>query len=113
MSEIFRRRPFPFDGNVFPQDLGAVVMKSVLDGRLPALQVVHTPDNAWAIADGLHDPNEPGACEVAHIWHVLAIDRSLIELSTLPIGYQADREARGVPWIISKFAWGTEGKRSA
>lgn len=108
MSEMFRHRPFPFADGVFPQDLGAVVMKTVLDGQRPALHVVHTPDNAWAIADGLGDPNEPGACQVTHIWHVLATDPSLAELATLPVGFQADRDAPGRPWTISMFQWVAE-----
>jgi hypothetical protein len=105
MSEIFDTRSFPFDRSVFPSDLGAVVIKTVLNGELPALQVVHTPDNRWAIGDGLHDPNEPEACEVAHIWHVLQRDATLRQLSTLPVGYQADREGVGSPWVIRKFDW--------
>lgn len=79
--------------------------KPVLDGRLPALQVLHTEDNRWAIGDGLTDPNEPGACQIAHIWHVIDEDRSLETLATLPLGCQADRLAPGSPWIISRREW--------
>ncbi|HEV3460421.1 MAG TPA: hypothetical protein VG413_00105 [Candidatus Dormibacteraeota bacterium] len=101
-SEIFPTRPFPFENGEFPHDLGAVVMKTVLEGTLPALQVVHTGENRWAIADGINDPNGIDACEVAHIWHVINQDPSLRPLSHLPIGFQADREAPGEPWTVTK-----------
>ena len=62
MSEMFQTREWPFEGNRFPPDLGAIVMKTVLDNGLPVLQFVHFPDNSWAVADGVNDPNESGAC---------------------------------------------------
>src|SRR5216683_880576 len=101
MSAIFDTRPFP-------GDLVTVVMKTILDGELPVLQFLHTADNRWALGDGLHDPNQPDACEVAHIWHVLDQDPSIQQLSALPIGYQADREAVGMPWVVTKFEWSEE-----
>ena len=42
--EMFQYLPWPFPDNQFPADLGAVVMRSVLDGVMPALQVLHDPE---------------------------------------------------------------------
>jgi hypothetical protein len=94
------RWPFP-DGR-FPPELGAVVMRSVLDGRRPALHVWHSPDNDWAIGDGIDDPNEPGACVATHIGHVVALDPSIAELAGMPPGTRADRSSAAAPWIISE-----------
>lgn len=105
MSEMFQTREWPFEGNRFPHDLGAIVMKTVLDNGLPVLQFVHFPDNSWAVADGVNDPNESGACIATHLRHVLDMDASLEELASLPIGHQANRKALGEPWIIEPFSY--------
>jgi hypothetical protein len=76
-------------------------MKSVLEGRRPALQVVHFPDNAWAIADSVDDPNIPRACVAQHMRHVLDLDPGLEELARLPIGYQANRSGRDALWVVT------------
>ena len=101
MGEMFQYLPWPFEGDRFPNDLGAVVMKTVLEGKLPALQVCHFPDNSWAVADGVNDPNEPGACIATHLRHVLEADPSMNELATLPPGLQADRLTSDGDWVIS------------
>lgn len=43
--EMFQHRPFPFPDGRFPQDLGAVIQKTVLEGKEPATVVIHTEDN--------------------------------------------------------------------
>jgi hypothetical protein len=105
MNEMFQSRPWPFLNDRFPHDLGAVVMKTVLEGHRPALQVVHTPDNTWAIADGVDDPNAPGACVARHIRHVIDLDPGLEELASLPVGYQANRVATDEPWVVTPFSY--------
>jgi hypothetical protein len=96
---------WPFADGQFPRRLGAVVMRSVLQGDRPALQVVHFPDGGWAVADGVSDPNAEGATTVAHIWHILERDRTVLELASLPPGHVADREAVGSPWVASRFEY--------
>ena len=103
--EMFEVLPWPFPDGRFPASLGAVIMRTVLEGRLPALQVVHTPDNGWAIGDGVNDPNEPGACVATHIRHVLGSDPTLEELARLPPGTEAKREDVGSAWQIIPFEW--------
>ena len=56
--EVFRYLAFPFPGDKFPPNLGAVVAGSVLSGERPALEVVHAPDGSWAVGDGVSDPNK-------------------------------------------------------
>jgi hypothetical protein len=102
-GEIFRHLPWPFENSEFPASLGAVVMHTVVTAARPALQVVHMPDNSWGVADGIDDPNEPGACVATHIWHVLVNDQSLLALASLAPGQVADRRATNEPWVISAF----------
>lgn len=106
--EMFRELPWPFDSDEFPAQLGAVVMHTVLNGELPALQIIHFPDNSWAIADGVNDPNEPGACVATHIWHAIEQNSSLARLASLPSGHEANRAAVGEPWIVSEFRYGDD-----
>jgi hypothetical protein len=93
--------PWPFQDGTFPRQLAAVVMDSVLEGRMPALQVVHFASGFWGIADGIDEPDEHN-CTATHIWHVLDRDESLQTLASLAPGYQADRSQPGSEWTISR-----------
>lgn len=89
---MFKELPFPFHDNEFPADLGAVVMRTVLDGQRPGLHVAHFPDGGgWAAGDGVGDPNEPGAVIATHIWHAIEKDSRIREVASLPPGQQANR----------------------
>jgi len=79
-------------------------MRSVLDGEMPALQVLHHPDAGWAIADGVGDPNDQKALVVTHIRHVTNHDPSLNELASMPPGTEANRESVDDDWELSRFA---------
>lgn len=106
--EMFRDMPWPFYNHQFPESLGAVVMKTVLSGERPALQVLHDPDNGWNIADGVDDPNTPGGCVAAHISHVVSLDPTLAPLAAMPPGTIADRFEVGGDWHFRDFEWETE-----
>jgi hypothetical protein len=92
--------PWPFPNDQFPDDLGAVVMNSVLDGRRPALQIVHFETGSWGVADAIDRPKVRNMT-ATHLRHVLDRDPTLAELATMQPGYQADRNAVGDPWVIS------------
>ena len=93
--------PWPLHDDQFPDVLGAVVMKSVFEGRRPALQVVHFDDGHWGVADGIDDPRVRNLIAARHPGHLLERDPSIGELATLPPGRKADRDAIGEPWTIS------------
>jgi len=92
--------PWPFPDDRFPDDLGAVVMKSVVEARRPALQVVHFETGLWGIADGIDEPRERNLI-ATHMRHVLEQDATIGELATLPPGQKADRDVVGELWTIS------------
>lgn len=69
--KVFPDLPFSFPNDEFPANLGAVVQRTVFYGELPARDVIHDADNMWFVGDGIDHPNEPGACIVGHIHHVV------------------------------------------
>ena len=95
--------PFPFRGGRFPDELGAVVQRTVLSGEEPAREIIHTPDGTWAVGDGINDPNVPGACTVTHMAHAVARNSSLAALATMLPGHIAQRAAPGEPWTIAEL----------
>jgi len=104
MADMFRERPWPFEGHRFPDDLGVAVMRTVLSDEARALEVTHFPDNSWGITDG-GDPNVEDALTVTHLWHVLRLDPSLHVLALLPPGWVAVRDRRDGPWSLASFRW--------
>jgi hypothetical protein len=102
---MFPSLPFPFEGDVFPRTLGAVVQRSVLNGEQPAREVVHADDGSWLVSDGVNDPNEPDAATVAHMWHVIELDSSVASLASLPPRQVATRSGPGAEWSIAPHEW--------
>lgn len=92
--------PWPFPDNRFPDALLVYVMRTVVEGELPALLVSHDSDNEWSVADGVTDPNVEGAVVLAHMRHVIDRDPSIEELASLPMGHDAYRETVAERWQI-------------
>jgi hypothetical protein len=90
----------------FPPQLGAVVQRTIVDGELPALTVMHTVENSWVVLDGVNDPNLDGACIVDAMAHVVDDDPSLAVVATLAIGHRADRERAGGWWHAVPYEQG-------
>lgn len=103
-TEVFRHLPFPYPDGRFPRELGAVVQVTVLTGRRPALEVVHTPDGSWLVGDGVDDPNLPGASVVTHLAHAVERNGSIAGLATMPPGSIARRAAPGSAWVVTDLA---------
>ncbi|MGW5190549.1 hypothetical protein ACWEOO_14910 [Kribbella sp. NPDC004138] len=99
--EMFRHLPFPFEDQLFPSNLGALVQRTVLSGEQPAREVIHAPDGSWLISDAVDDPNPPGASVVTHITHVIETNSSIAQLATMPPGHIAQRSGPGDPWRIA------------
>ncbi|MEV4654577.1 hypothetical protein [Micromonospora sp. NPDC049301] len=106
--EMFRFLPFPFSGDRFPDNLGAVVQRTVLEGREPAREVIHTDANSWMVGDGVNDPNQPDAVVATCIRHVIELNSSVAQLASLPLGQSAFRKNPGEPWVIEPHSWSEE-----
>jgi hypothetical protein len=106
---VYRTAPFPFPEDRFPDGLGAVVQRTVADGTLPALAVVHDADGDWLVGDGVNDPNLPDACGLYCMTHVADADPAVAETATLPPGHAAYRDAPGRPWVVEPFTYEDDG----
>lgn len=106
LAHMTEHTPWPFPAGVFPPRLGVRIMRTILEGARPVLQVVHGPEDWWGFADGIGNPNGD-ASATTHVQHVLDIDQSLSELASLEPGFCADRDGPGEPWGVSKFSYGS------
>jgi hypothetical protein len=97
--------PFPYPGNRFPDNLGAVAQRTVVNGTEPARNVVHAADGAWLVGDGVNDPNIAGSCLVVALVHLVQDDPSIGQLATLQPGNQAWRDSVRQPWQIEPFTY--------
>ncbi|MGW7824514.1 hypothetical protein ACWGLF_42050 [Streptomyces puniciscabiei] len=86
-------------------DAAGVVQRTIINGELPALIVVHDDEGDWLIGDGVNDPNEDEACGIYHLSHVLRLDGSVAEALTIPIGYAATRESVSAPWEVAPWEY--------
>jgi hypothetical protein len=98
-GEVFRYLSFPYEGGVFPSELGVVVMRTVLDGSEPARIVTHWADGDWSVEDGVNDAMHEVAT-IAHMAHVVSRNSSVAQLATMPPGFEARREGPGFDWTI-------------
>lgn len=105
--------PWPFADGRFPADLGAVIQRTVLDGTMPARNVLHSEDNHWLVGDGVNDPNVSDGCVVAHMSHVVQSNSSVDALADLPPGFEAVRNDPGQPWLRRRLVWLEEDEEFA
>lgn len=105
---MFRTMPFPFPGDRFPDQLGAVVQLTVLNGEEPAREVVHGDDGSWLVGDRRHDPNLPGAVVATHIRHAVERNSSMAVLASMPPGSIALREGPAHRWVVHRLEPGLD-----
>ena len=101
-SERFRHLPSPFEGDVFPSNLGAVISRTVLRGDEPAREVIHAEDGSWLVGAGINDASEPGAAVASHMAHAVERNSSIAELAVMPAAHIATRTGPGTPWVIKR-----------
>jgi hypothetical protein len=97
--------PFPYAGNRFPDNLGAVAQRTVVNGTEPVRNVVHDADGSWLVGDGVNDPNLPGSCLVVALVHLVQDDPSIGQLATMQPGNQAWRDSAWHAWQIKPFTY--------
>lgn len=90
---------WPFDQ---AENVAAITTKFVLEDNFPILQVVHySDDHSWAFTCGTTDNPKDG--RVMAMVEVTAIDPTIVEVSDLPPGWGASREAIGAKWTKYKL----------
>ncbi|MFF1873199.1 hypothetical protein [Kitasatospora herbaricolor] len=110
---VLRQVPFPFTDGRFPHDLGAVVQRTVAEGHLPALVVVHDSDGDWMVGDGVNDPNLPDASGVYCLASLVQDDATLADTAALQPGFAAYRDGPGLPWTIEPFSFDDQDEDEA
>jgi hypothetical protein len=69
-----------------------------VEGSRPVLHVTHDEDDGgWQFLCG--DVHELEDARVVCLGCMASADRSLAELADLPLGWCADRETAGSPWV--------------
>jgi hypothetical protein len=99
---------WPYPDGRFPEALGVVAQRTVLEGREPARAVVHDADGYWLAGDQVNDPNEPGASVLVCMLHLVDSDPSLAGLATMPPGTVAWRSDRGDAWKFEEHRYPDE-----
>ncbi|MET9456322.1 hypothetical protein ABZY05_14750 [Streptomyces canus] len=105
MGSMQPQLSWPFEGEVFPRDLLAIIQRTVSAGEFPALTVIHDDEGDWLVSDGVHDPNGASASSVLHLQHVVDLDPSLAQLATMPPGYVAWRATASDAWVIEGWTY--------
>jgi hypothetical protein len=78
----------------------AYVCAHVFDRSRPVLLVAHDEDGDWQFVCGeVHEGSIP---RVVGIDHIIEHDPSLEALRDLPVGWEAERQSIGAPWIRTK-----------
>ncbi len=87
--------PWPFKD---PQNLATFTVADVLVGAKPVLRVSHdVADGCWQFLTG--DPVDPDEAKLVCLADVVARDSALLEMADLPLGWQAERDGVGKPWV--------------
>ncbi|MGC5054710.1 hypothetical protein ACLQ2S_25030 [Micromonospora sp. DT48] len=101
--EVVRGVAWPYPGNRFPQHLGVIVQRTVLEGTEPARSVVHDAEGDWLVSDDVNDPN--GNAVLVCMEHLVAADGTIAELAAMPPGTEAWRPNPGEPWRLQQHTY--------
>jgi len=86
---------WPFDQ---PRDVAVITTRRVISRSLSVVSVFHSEDDdGWIFMDGQPFEAEDGA--VVALEEMVGLDPTLIEIASLPPGWEASRESPGGPWI--------------
>jgi hypothetical protein len=91
-------QPWPFED---PENVASIACSHVLAGA-PILRVTHDDDDGcWQILCGQETSHETSEARVVCLACMVARDSMLRELPDLPLGWCADRDGAGLPWVRS------------
>ena len=83
----------------FGSDALAITTRQVMREGWPILLVTHDADDGgWQFVNGHGDTEDTGSAMVVAAANVAALDASLGELASLPLGWRAWRESVDQPW---------------
>lgn len=79
------------------------VCKKVFDGEAPVDFVYHENNGVWQMLCSNEDHSIGGQALLAHPRHVVDMDRTLLPLADLPLGFMARRDSVSGGWIRSRM----------
>ena len=89
-------KPWPFKD---PMNVVTFTVADIAFGRTPILHVCHdAEDGGWQFLTGGPLPNKEEWMLVA-LSNITTIDPTVLELATLPLGWQATRSSLDHPWL--------------
>jgi hypothetical protein len=81
-----------------PRNHLAISLREIAEGRSPILHVSHNSDDgAWQFL-GWDAPGVEDAVLIC-LEHIVALDGTVRELATLPLGWHAWRRSATEPWV--------------
>lgn len=83
------------------RSLGVIVCNHVLNGERNINYVCH--DAHWQFLCGEDDHFGPKSGSLVGLGHLLDMDKSISELSSLEVGYEANRDNCESCWIVTKI----------
>ncbi|WP_296612457.1 hypothetical protein [Sphingomonas sp.] len=89
-----------FAGYTFDCDKGCFTCQHVMDGA-PVLLFVHEADGDLQFLCGAPDHDFDEQCRFLHAAHVLESQPDLLLLPTVDFGFEAERNDRDSPWVVS------------
>ena len=93
---IFFKKRFPFDE---PKNTAVITCCHVVSGKA-ILHVSHDEDGMWQfLCESEHSTEE---ARVVALGEIVALDRAVSELASMPCGTVADRESVTSAWEICK-----------
>lgn len=79
-------------------NLGIITLKRILSGASIVRMAVHSPSGEWQILDGEQVEQKDAA--IVGLSEIVEHDPSLVQLASLPRGWEAFREQPGTPWFV-------------
>lgn len=83
-------------------DTAVFTTKYVLEKKSPIIHVYHyDEDGAWQFS-GSEEVEEDKDFRVVSLEEIIRLDNSVLEVSDLPLGYEAHRKNKGSLWEMAK-----------
>lgn len=91
-----------FAGFTFAADKGCLTCQHVMDGA-PVLLFAHEADGDLQFLCGESHHDFDTQCLWLHTSHVLQRQPDLLLLPTVEMGFEAERDEVGSPWIVARI----------
>jgi hypothetical protein len=94
----------------FDDSLNTAVFTTVhvVNEHSPILAVYHDEDGAWQFIGEDTDEDYEEIARIVGLGQIIKIDKSVLELADLPLGYHAVRDSRKDEWVIGKTEYSDE-----